>query len=53
VKIKSDYGHVLNAAKEAKRKKMQETLNLPQSQRNEIESVVNRERKSLLQVPFY
>lgn len=46
MKIKSDYGHVMNAAKEAKRKKAQEVLNLPENPRAGVEAVVNRESKS-------
>lgn len=48
-KIKSDYGHVMNATKEAKRKKEQEVLKLPQNQRSAVENVVNRERECLSQ----
>jgi hypothetical protein len=43
--LKSDYGHVLNAAKETKRKKAQELLQLPVNNRSGVETVVNRERK--------
>jgi hypothetical protein len=37
----------LNAAKEAKRKKAQEVLKLPENQRSGVEAVVNRERELL------
>ncbi|KAI6194241.1 WD domain, G-beta repeat protein [Aphelenchoides besseyi] len=47
VKAKSDYGPVLNAAKEAKRKKAEEILQLPNNQRAGIEAVVNREHQQL------
>ncbi|KAI6184153.1 WD domain, G-beta repeat protein [Aphelenchoides bicaudatus] len=49
-KTRSDYGHVLNAAKEAKRKKAQQTLNLPENQRSGIETVVNKEHNKMLSI---